>query len=112
MHWPTPMRKRKGPNGFVYRSYNFVDKDPVIDELRTVIQREGFMKKGGLSKLSTLSGVSYSCYENWFFGETKRPQNASIEATARAMGYRRNGFEKFKEINFEAAIKRIKSEQE
>lgn len=105
------MPKRRGHNGFVYRSYNFVDKDPVIDELRTVVQREGFMKKGGLDRLATLSGVSRTAMDNWFFGETKRPQNASIEATARAMGYRRNGFEKYREVNFEATLKRIKSEE-
>lgn len=104
------MAKRRGQNGFLYRSYNFVDKDPVIDELRAVVQREGFMKRGGFAKLSTLSGVSISAMDNWFNGETRRPQNASIEAVARAMGYRRAGFEHWKEVNFEAALKKAREE--
>ena len=103
--------KRKGQNGFIYRSYNFVDKDPVIDELRTVVQREGFMKKGGLRRLSILSDVSETAMHNWFFGQTRRPQNASLEAAARAMGYRRNGFEKFRDVNYEATLKRIREEK-
>ena len=104
------MTKRNGST-FVYRSYSFVDKDPVIDSLRTLVQREGFAKKGGLRRLSLLSDVSETAMANWFSGPTRRPQNASIEAVARAMGYRRQGFEKFKEVNFESALKKIRSEE-
>jgi hypothetical protein len=27
--------------GFTYKSYSFVDKDPIIDEVRTIVQASG-----------------------------------------------------------------------
>lgn len=68
----------------LYTSYNFVDKDPVIDKMRTMIKREG-MKYGELSKIS---GVSATTMHNWFEGKTKRPQYATVMAVVMSMGYR------------------------
>jgi lambda repressor-like predicted transcriptional regulator len=68
--------------GSVYTSYNFIDKDPVIDQLRTAIQDSGM----SWSEISHNSGVSVSCLRNWFHGETRKPQNATIEAVLRAIG--------------------------
>jgi transcriptional regulator with XRE-family HTH domain len=104
-------RSKRNGSMVTYRSYSFVDKDPVIDKLRTIVQREGFIGGGGFRKLSRLSGVSQASIYNWFNGATRRPQNASIEAVARAMGYRRGEFEKVREINFEATLKRIGQEE-
>lgn len=67
----------------LYRSYNFVDKDPAIDKLRTLMKDERLDKK----KLSILSGVSYAALDSWFDGDTKRPQHATLAAAATAMGY-------------------------
>lgn len=69
----------------IYNSYSFVDKDPVIDELRTVIQDEG----ASFTFIENSSGVSGQTIRNWFDGKTKRPQNASIEAVVRCLGYER-----------------------
>ena len=68
----------------LYKSYNFVDKDPVIDKLRTIIKREGH----SYSELSELSGVSVQTFYNWFDGNTRRPQYATIAAVIGALGYR------------------------
>jgi lambda repressor-like predicted transcriptional regulator len=68
---------------FGYKTYSFVDKDPVIDELRTVLTK----KHTTIKKLSEDSDVSKSTIRNWFYGETKRPQHAPLVAVARAMGY-------------------------
>ena len=65
-----------------YSSYNFVDKDPVIDILRTVMQEVGIDYEG----IHVKSGVAVSTLHNWFEGKTKRPQYATVEAAARAMG--------------------------
>jgi transcriptional regulator with XRE-family HTH domain len=77
------MSKGNG-KGFLYKSYNFVDKDPVIDRLRTMMAREGLK----YSKISDLSGVSSTTMHNWFEGKTKRPQYATVMAFVRALGYR------------------------
>ena len=66
-----------------YKTYNFVDKDPVIDELRSVLRK----KETTIQQLAYDSGVSKNTLSNWFHGETKRPQHATVLAVARAMGY-------------------------
>jgi transcriptional regulator with XRE-family HTH domain len=70
--------------GFVYKSYNFIDKDPIIDELRTVVQDSGHSYK----QIHEDSGVSTQTLSNWFSGDTRRPQAASLNAVARALGYK------------------------
>lgn len=66
----------------LYKTYAFKDKDPVIDHLRTAVQKDG----GSYSKISTDSGVSYTTLSNWFDGATKRPQFATVAAVARSLG--------------------------
>jgi transcriptional regulator with XRE-family HTH domain len=70
--------------GFTYKSYVFIDKDPIIDELRTVVQDSGQSYK----QIHEDSGVSISTLSAWFAGETRRPQAASLNAVARALGYK------------------------
>lgn len=75
----------------IYKSYVFRDKEPVIDELRTLMEGhygERLTSKS-IRKVMEGGGPSTSCMQSWFFGTTKRPQNATIEAAGRAMGYRR-----------------------
>jgi hypothetical protein len=77
----------------IYKSYMFKDKDPAIDELRTVVQRAN----GGANRITNKAltaiehdgGPTSSCMRAWFFGVTKRPQNATLEAAGRALGYQR-----------------------
>lgn len=70
--------------GFTYKSYSFVDKDPILDEIRTIVQDSG----ATYTYISATSGVSMGTLVNWFGGKTKRPQAASINAVARALGYK------------------------
>lgn len=71
----------------IYRTYRFRTKDPVIDELRTLVQDEGLIKK--LHLVHVLSGVSTSTLDNWFNGDTVSPQNRTICAVTSALGYAR-----------------------
>jgi hypothetical protein len=75
----------------LYKSYVFRDKDPAIDELRTVIQRGSVDKLNNktLTAIERDGGPTASCMHAWFFGKTKRPQNATLEAAGRSVGYRR-----------------------
>jgi DNA-binding phage protein len=67
----------------VYRSYNFKDKDPIIDRLRTIIQDEGT----AYTDIAADSGVTANTLYNWFSGPTKRPQYATVMAVVHALGY-------------------------
>lgn len=86
----------KRTRGILYRSYSFIDKDPVIDRVRTLVQREGLTRK----QLELISGVKVSTLRGWFEGQTKRPQNATVTAVVHAMGYA-SRFVKVRQVNFE-----------
>jgi hypothetical protein len=75
----------------IYKSYVFRDKDPVIDEMRTLIESHygDRLNSKSIRKITEGGGPSTTCMSGWFYRTTKRPQNATIEAAGRAMGYRR-----------------------
>jgi DNA-binding phage protein len=65
----------------VYKSYNFIDKDPIIDYARTKVYANG-----GPSAIATESGVTGTTLYNWFNGKTRRPQFATVAAVLLACG--------------------------
>ena len=75
---------QKSPRKPGYLSYNFVDKDPIIDKLRTLIQRDGWT----YPQIQEKSGVTVQTLYNWFSGPTRKPQYATVMAVVRALGYR------------------------
>jgi len=68
----------------VYRTYRFIDKDPLIDAMRTVVRSEEHLTNG---RAAAISGVSATTFHNWFEGATRRPQNACSSAAMAALGY-------------------------
>jgi transcriptional regulator with XRE-family HTH domain len=70
--------------GYSYKSYSFVDKDPMIDYIRTIIHESGET----LTKISENSGVGQQTISKWLYGETMQPRAASINAVLRALGYK------------------------
>lgn len=75
----------------LYKAYLFRTKDPAIDALRTVIQDHsgGKITPKVLKAIEVDGGPTASCMGEWFFGKTRRPQNATLEAAGRAIGYER-----------------------
>ena len=76
--------------------YRFIEKDPIIDVIRTEAQRGGDLKQKHLEKIAYDSGVSVSTLRHWFFGNTQRPQRLSTRFVLDAIGvrvryYRRDG---------------------
>jgi len=78
----------------VYKTYSFRTKDPVIDQLQTLAQKQ--CKSASSKELKKLlaskardAGMSEGTPINWIFGKTRRPQSASIEAFGRALGKKR-----------------------
>jgi hypothetical protein len=70
--------------GFTYKSYSFTDKDPIIDEVATAIKDSGVNYKW----IEQESGVTSNTLRAWFYGNTKKPQAATINAVARSLGYK------------------------
>jgi transcriptional regulator with XRE-family HTH domain len=67
--------------GFTYKSYSFIDKDPIIDYIRTIIQESD----KSLTFIAYESGVNQNTISNWLYGETKRPQAATLNAVLRVL---------------------------
>jgi hypothetical protein len=78
-------------NGHLYGAYVFRTKDPAIDTLRTVIEDHFGHRVTGkdLGHIHEAGGPSTACMRAWFFGKTRRPQNPTLEAAGRALGYKR-----------------------
>jgi hypothetical protein len=76
-----------------YDAYRFRGKEPVIDEVRTLVQNanggERKITQKQLRAIENAGGPTVGCMTAWFFGKTQRPQSASIEAAGRALGYKR-----------------------
>ena len=80
----------KQVRGFLYKSYMFRAKDPVIDELRTLVSdKYGKLNGAALTTIQSDGGPTAGCMKGWFFGTTRRPQSATVEAAGRAMGFKR-----------------------
>lgn len=73
----------------VYKTYSFRTKDPVIDELRTMFKDEKLLHKAGFIEIEQRGAAKAATYNNWFNKGTRRPQNATVMATAHALGYDR-----------------------
>jgi transcriptional regulator with XRE-family HTH domain len=101
------MTKAKATRGRLrlYRSYNFVDKDPVIDKVRTLVARENISR----AHLARLSGVSVNALTGWFDGKTQRPQYATIAAVTTSLGYATR-FVKARAVDFERELAKASEE--
>lgn len=74
-----------------YRTYRFIDKDYIVDAVRSVVQAE----KLNYHKVQAISGVSANTLAGWFDGPVRKPQNATVTAVTSALGYvRRDRLEK------------------
>lgn len=65
----------------LYKSYNFKDKDPIIDILRTALQDDNI----DWHDLEEFSGVNTKTYYKWFEGDTKSPSTPTLMATLRIL---------------------------
>jgi hypothetical protein len=75
----------------LYGAYRFTKKDPAIDSYRTLVE-DHFghrVSRKDAAMIAESGGPTAGTISNWFFGKTLRPQNATLEAAGRALGYRR-----------------------
>lgn len=67
----------------LYRKIVEHDHDPDMDEICSVIAKEGLT----VSQAAMLSGVGNATIANWQKKKTKRPQHLTMKATLAGMGY-------------------------
>ena len=68
----------------IYKSYRFVGADPAIAEVKAIIGKDISLKS-----VEEDGGPTAGTMRAWFKGKTKRPQNCTLEAAGRALGYER-----------------------
>lgn len=64
------------------RSYNFVDKLGIVDELRTAIEDSGET----IDHIALRAGVSSPTIYSMLNGKVRRPYSTTLEGIARALG--------------------------
>lgn len=70
----------------IYRTYRWIDKDPIIDAVKTVIRDEKLKNKA----VHEITGVGAGTLDNWFNGGTRQPKNATVTAVTSGLGYVRH----------------------
>lgn len=82
--------------------YRFIDKDPILDLIKTEAQIDlsgnvgGRITKAMFEKWSLDSGIGVPTLRNWLYGDTKKPRALSTRFALEALGiqtvrYRRDG---------------------
>lgn len=66
-----------------YKSYAFVNQDPVVKEIKWIMNTESI----SVTQAARDSGVSRSTIDKWIKGKTRRPQHASVMAVIRGAEY-------------------------
>lgn len=87
----------------VLRTYRFLDKDPVIDKVRTVLQDRGLYGKKNMGKVAQLASLAPATLDNMFFGDTRKPQHATVMGIITAVGYEMQ-FVEARKLNFEKEL--------
>jgi hypothetical protein len=71
------------------RTYNFTDKDPVCGELANLVDAAGLRGKKHIGKVATLATLAHGTVDGILYGDTKKPQNATVMAIATSLGFER-----------------------
>jgi DNA-binding phage protein len=87
----------------VLRTYRFVDKDPVIDMCRIMLQDLGLFSKKNMAKVAALASLHGNTLHNMFFGDTRRPQHATVMALITACGFEIT-LKQARKLNFEEEL--------
>jgi transcriptional regulator with XRE-family HTH domain len=65
-----------------YTHYNFIDKDPIIDRIATIVKGMGLSYK----EVALMSGMHYSTIRALFIGKTRNPQFSTVARIVIGLG--------------------------
>ena len=91
----------------LYRTYRWIDKDPIIGAVKTIVQDEKLKNNA----VHEITGIATATLDGWFNGGTRKPQNVTVTAVASGLGYVRRdtlnpdgsvnlGFEKARKLDW------------
>lgn len=64
--------------------YRFLDKDPIIDIIRTAV----FKSRIPIKLIAAQARIRPATISRWLYGDTRRPQNYTIQAVLTVLGVR------------------------
>ncbi len=76
------MKSNKKRGVFIYKSYNFVDKNPALDLARDAVQRSG----KSFREIREAGGPTPGTLNGWFNGDTRNCHHDTWVATIKAAG--------------------------
>lgn len=71
------------------RTYRFTEKDPVCGEVMNMVDQAGLRGPKNVSKVAILATLAHGTVDGILYGDTKRPQNATVMKIATALGFKR-----------------------
>lgn len=66
--------------------YRFIDKDPIIDVIRTAMQRKGNLNPEQINRVAYDAGIHPGTLHNWLNGDTRRPLSLTTRFVLEALG--------------------------
>lgn len=66
--------------------YRFIDKDPIIDVIRTAMQRKGNLTPEQINRVAYDAGIHPGTLHNWMYGDTRRPLSLTTRFVLEALG--------------------------
>ena len=66
--------------------YRFIDKDPIIDVIRTAMQRRGNASPDQINRVAYDAGIHPGTLHNWLNGDTRRPLSITTRFVLEALG--------------------------
>lgn len=66
--------------------YRFIDKDPIIDVIRTAMQRKGNNSPEQIQRVAYDAGIHPGTLNNWLNGDTRRPLSLTTRFVLEALG--------------------------
>lgn len=68
------------------RDYRFINKDGVIDVIRTAMGRKGNLSPDFIAKVAHDAGIHPGTLDNWLNGDTRRPLSITTRFVLEALG--------------------------
>lgn len=90
------------------RTYRFGEKDPVCGEIMSMVDQVGLRGKQHIGKIAILATKAHGTIEGILYGDTRRPQNATIMSIATALGFERTWSRANGKFDIETELKAAK----
>lgn len=91
-----------------YRTYRFVNKDPVCDEIATLVDDAGLRGRQNTGKVATLATLAKATVDALLYGETRQPRNSTVMAIATSLGYERTWKRTTNKFELEEELKKAR----